>query len=353
MVYTKRNESVEAWNVLKDGLVQKVNSAKEGIKAVFNADVPGWFEQKRNEVIEKWAALKEGLTGKVSEAKQGMKALIDRIPDDWNSTIGRVGQAWDSLKQSTINKVGEMANGVIAKVQEMVRGFISKIDGLKNEILGKIQEIKNGIIERLGGAFRSADDGSSWSNRTQSNFNRVSNSAETSRGKAISLGDAINGLRSKTIDVVTNFINNTINNVKSIFTSETRGEALEQTLETQGVNDVDSSINISKTNKVLSMQEIGGQISVDNSAQVASMTATNNALTNLSGTISKLDSTISRMNSELSKLDFKTGEKQDTNVTINNNINAEVKGELDFDDVAERMEARQQYQLRKLGVFDK
>ena len=314
------------WGKMKEGfsgslnyIVNIIEQTWEKVKSIFISAGTWWKENAISPIKKAWDSIIEYIGTKWSE-------WVDNMPNEWQGCVDYIGQAWDEKMESVVNKLSEAKKDIINKWEEvktsLSEAFNKIIDPVKEviknvkELIGKLGEIKvPNPIELIKKGFDGIGEAIKCAKEWVDKFNLAS-------------------VKDKVINVT-----------KNILPSSAVDEPVQQTLESQD----EEEFNITKS--VLSMQELGGTVGL---TSMMNMGATNQALNNLNNVLNGLGTNVAKMNLLLSKMEeSSSGTSSATNVTFNNTITQNTSKETDIDELLENVEARQRYQLRKLGVFDK
>ena len=368
----------DTWTQISEGFSKAGDVIKdvagaiwEGIKSPFVSAGTWWEENVASPIKEgwngakeyigkKWTEWKEGFTKDNEEAASNFGEWVDNMPDDWQGCVDYIGQAWNEKMEGVKNKISETKQDIINKWEEVKTGVSNKVQELKTAIVNKWEEVKTGVSEKANNiktsvseAFHKIIDPVKEVIKNVKDFIgklgeiKVPNPIELIKSGFNGIRDAIKSAK-EWLDQfnLTNVKDKVVNVTKNIFSSSAE-EPVQQALEPQAEDEME--VNTTKT--VLSMQEIGGNIGL---TSMLNMGNTGQALNNLTDALTGLGSNIATMNSLLSKMENSSNSTGNpTNVTFNNTITQNTSKETDIDELLENVEARQKYQLRKLGIFDK
>lgn len=129
----------QAWENLKQGVVDKVEALKTGVNEKWEAlktAVGNTIESIKTSAIEKWEAIKTSITEKV----EGLKTSV---VEKWEAIKTGVVEKAESLKTGALEKFESVKTTAIEKFNALKEGLSKPVDAAKELIASGIEKIKS------------------------------------------------------------------------------------------------------------------------------------------------------------------------------------------------------------------
>ena len=153
----------EAWEGIKDGVVEVIKGAWQAVKGFLTGfwdGIKGFFEglfntdlgkKIKDKVIEIWNQIKEAWDEQWNKMKEKWNTLKTFFVDLWNGVKIKTSELWQSIKDNTVGKVIELKDKTVKKFNEIKDSIINKVTTLKTKVSEKFNSIKTLVGKTVGG----------------------------------------------------------------------------------------------------------------------------------------------------------------------------------------------------------